>query len=236
MSVQQELIDLRIRKETIKRNFNDINNILKNFLSTQATLSKKLEAFNARTSSLATTLAAKTQEELDAVNEEVAKAQKAKSELEKDLEETNKKISEREDTPDLYIEEQANSMVCAFLEYVNSNLEKIGNEIKKTYFVSGSVDLHSDRYGDYYVPTGYVDIDEDTLGKTIISSYDFYFNNPLYTCERDSYDHMIVHETEWYKEYLNKFTLAILNTLKAEFNCKFFALTIDGSSFTLELV
>ena len=27
-----------------------------------------------------------------------------------------------------------------------------------------------------------------------------------------------------------------INTLKAEFNCKFFALTIDGSSFTLELV
>lgn len=237
MSVKQELESYKKDLERLQEEHAQISSLLDDLNFEQEPIAEKVEILKNRTSTLAKTLLERTQQELDAINQEITIALKKQANIERDLTETELKISERENSLTFYIQEQANRMVSEFLKYVGEHLEDIGSEITKKYRIIEVTKHQPDRYGSYNIPTGNIGIlDSDNTSPIVISS-DFYFKNPLYSLHRGDYDIMICKDTEWYEEYRQKFIAIILETLKKNYNYgEFFKLIIDTSGFTLDLM
>ena len=206
--------------------------------SEKSFLENKLKAFNTKTSKLASELAEKTKKEIDKLNENLVKESQKKANLEEELKNLEEKISERKDDVTLYIQEQSERMVKEVLKYIKDNKHELGNSIKTTFNIEAFRKTEEDRYGDYSIPTGEVQV--TIKGEKITISEDFYFQENLYTTKRDpQYDYVSVKYTEWFCEYLKKFSSIFLKTLKEKYNlAETFELKINEpqNSFTLELV
>lgn len=237
MSIKNELITLEGARRELQKQLEEISPILKELYAKKNPLVQKAETLSTRTSSLARNLLEKVQEELENVNKAIAQVESKQAKVKKEIKEKQQEISLRENNVDLYINEQSQIMISTFFEYMRTNFEKLGLETKKEFYIIGVNDYKEDRYSDYYVPTGNIGI-YDSEENLIVSSNDFYFENCLYTIKRDEhYDNITRYETEWYKDYRNKFVSHLLETLEREYTFgEFFKLTIEDSHFTLELV
>ena len=237
MSVKQELEHFKQKFESLQEEHTRISSLLEDLNLEQEVIAEKVGILKNRTSTLAKVLLERTQQELDAINQEITTALEKKATIEQSLSETGLKIFERENSLTLYIQEQAHRMVSEFLDYVSEHLEDIGSEISKRYRIIEITQHQPDRYGSYYTPTGNIGIYDSADTSPIITSSNFYFKNPLYSLHRGDYDIVICKDTEWYEEYRKEFVATIIETLKKEYNHdEFFKLTIDTSTFTLELV
>ena len=237
MSVKQELLDLKEAREGLRKELEDVNSTFTSLYNSKLLLEQKVESLRTRTSALAKSLLEKAQKDLDALTLEVDAVQEQKTQLEQALEENQKNISEREEDFSLYIQEQSNMMVSTFLEYLKSHSEEIGLELRKTYSFIPVTSYQKDRYGGCHVPTGNFGIYDTTTKTFVISSSNFYFGKVLYTFSRGTYDELICHTSNWYKQYKSRFVSVFLDTLAEHYNYgKTFKLTFNGRDFTLELV
>lgn len=237
MSVKQELLDLTEVRENLRKQLENANSTLTTLSNSKSLSQQKVDNLKTRTSPLAKSLLEKAQEELDALNHEISSVQAQKAQLEKALAENQKNISEREDDTYLYIQEQSNMMVSTFLEYLRNHSEEIGLEINKTYSFIPITSYEDDRYGGCYAPTGNFGIYDKTSESFIISSTNFYFTKLVCTYSRDSYDALVCHPTDWYKQYTTRFISMFIETLAEHYDYQeYFELTINGNDFTLELV
>lgn len=236
MSIKQELEALNSKRKRLELQLEPFTNGLTQLYSERDFLNEKANNLRNRTSNLAKELFQKTIKERSVINQQIASAEEAKKEIKEKISEIDSEISKRIDSTDFYIKEQAEAMTKAFLEYIKSNRESIGNEITKTFKVSEITYFKDDRYGGCHVPTGNVGIFEENKIESIISSTDFYFKDLIAKVERGEYDALICHYTDWFEEYLKKFKAAFLETLNNQFSSEDFNLTIDNPNFTLELV
>jgi len=133
--------------------------------------------------------------------------------------------------------QQSNMMISTFLEYLKEHSEEIGLELKKTYGFIPVTSYENDRYGGCYVPTGNFGIYDKSTKLFVVSSSNFYFGKVLYTFSRGTYDELICHHSNWYKQYESRFVSVFLDTLANHYNYgETFKLTFNGCDFTLELV
>lgn len=201
-------------------------------------LEVKLKELNTKTSKLAAELAEKTKKEIDKLNEKILKESQKEAKLQEELNSFEEEVSKRKNDTTLYIQEQSEQMAIEVLKYIKDNKYELGNSIKTTFCIEAFRKTEEDRYGDYSIPTGEVQV--TTNGKKITISEDFYFEENLYTTKRDrDYDYVSVTYTKWYNEYLKKFGAIFLKTLKEKYNfAETFELKINEpqNSFTIELV
>lgn len=237
LSVQNELITLRQKKEDLEKRLAEICSTLDNLYVQKSPIVQKVENLSTRTSSLAQTLLEKAQEELEKINQEVVRAETSKTEVSKELNEINQKILERDNDFSLYIKEQSSVMISTFIEYIRTHLEDIGAEIEKTYRIVEVTQFRGDRYGGCDIPTGDIGIYDESNKSFIVISKDFYFKHTLYTIDRGFYNELICYKNDWYKNYRDNFISLLVETLQKNY-CfdEVFKLTIENSYFTLELV
>lgn len=237
--VAAELEKLKEERTEVEKDILAFTTAIINLKKTEAEYQEKLNVLGTKTSELAAKITAKTQRDLNAIKEAISEKETIKNKKEAYSREIEKKISEREDDTTLYIQEQCNLMVEEFMKYIKRNAEEIGNQIKKTFVIKSVSIKIDDRYGPYYTPTGNVGIyNKSDEHLYITKSEGFYFENILCTCERGEYDNITCSCTEWYKEYLKKFSSIFLKTLEEKFDSRDFKLSINKphKTFTLELV
>lgn len=226
MSIKNELITLKRTREDLEKQLSDISKILDNLIKQRNGLVQETETLSTRTSNLAKTLLKKVQEELKSINQQIIQEERRKANVEKEIEETNKNISQREKDTTLYIAEQSSIMIPKFLEYIEKNLEEIGREIRKTYSIREVTNSEGRTTRD-------IGIYDEKKNVFIVTSEDFYFTKYIDGKLTDVY-------TEWYEDYRKSFISHLLETLKNNYHYykydAFFKLTIEDSCFTLELV
>lgn len=237
MSIEQELISLKEKREYLREKIAEFSSKLEELDAIKIPLEEKFEILKQKTSPLAEKITKEVNKKLEDVVGKIIIFSHEKNEFQKKLEEVEKNISSRENDPSLYIHEQAEIIISEFLNYVSEHSEEIGNEIKKTYSFKDVKELIQDRYSDYHTPTGEVGIYDGITKSFIIKSKNFYFKENLYTIKRDEYDEVICTSTKWYNDYLNEFISVLLKTLKEKYNySEIFELTIKPNSFTIELL
>jgi len=237
LSVKQEILDLKEAREGLRKELDDVTSTFTSLYNSKLLLEQKVENLRTRSSPLAKSLLEKAQKNLDALTLEVDAVQEQKAQLEQALAENQKNISEREEDFSLYIQEQSNMMISTFLEYLKEHSEEIGLELKKTYGFIPVTSYENDRYGGCYVPTGNFGIYDKSTKSFVVSSSNFYFGKVLYTFSRGTYDELICHHSNWYKQYESRFVSVFLDTLANHYNYgETFKLTFNGCDFTLELV
>lgn len=236
LSFKHKLEELLNERKVLNEKLEPISAELSKLYAEKNSLIVKAKQFCIHTSSLAKTLLEKTNKELFEINEKIHCCEEAEIILKDKIAKIESEISERVDSPDLYIKEQSEAMANVFIEYLKANAESIGSEIKKTFQVTEITSFQEDRYGGCSIPTGKIGIYDPIAGTFIINSNDFYFSNKLYTIERGSYDALNCIYTDWYKDYRKKFISTFLKTLKRTYTGDDFKLTIKNPKFTLELV
>lgn len=229
MSVLNELETLKATRKKLEENLARTSSSLTALYAKRAPILQKIEYLSTRTSSLAQTLLKEAQEELSKVNQEIAPVEKNMKKQKKELAENQQNISLREDDPTLYINEQSSIMISTFLKYMGDHLKDFGTAGKKTF----RIESYETRIRDgLFLPTGYVGIYDEGNHSFIVLSKDFYFAKSLYRYSNKRYS-----VTEWYKTFFKQFVSQLLKTLKENYTYdEFFKLTIENSSFTLELV
>ncbi len=237
MSVHQEIVQLQAEREPLQKEIASISSLLSPLYAEKKNLVEKTKAFSTRHSSLAKTLLEQTQQKINALDEQISEAEKRKENLKKQFEANQRKILEMADDPTLYIEEQTSIMISMFLEYLGNHLEEIGSQIKKRYTVTEITQL----YDGYFVPSGNFGIYGASDSHIVVQSNDFSLPNTyLFTIHFDSikYGYRIVCKiSDWYANYRHRFTSRLLEELEKNFSYgEYFKLTIEDSSFTLELL
>lgn len=236
MSIKDELKTLESEREGLNEEERDTYSKLDKLYTQKVPIVQKAEILKTRTSSLAQKLLEIVQKELECINQEIVQVEKRKEEIRKELEENKKNIFLKEENPALYIEEQSSIMVFAFLEYIEKHLEEVGLEIQKTFHIAEITCDRGDRIDTCHVPTGNIGIYDENSKNFIVSSQEFYFRKKLFTITEESHG-MYCHKTEWYEDYHKKFVSFLLETLEKNYTYgELFKLTIEDSSFTLELV
>jgi len=222
LSVKAELARFKEQKENLQKNLAYVTSRLDNMYAQRDDLSKEVEEFESRKSSLAQQLAEDCKAELSELDANISCAQKEQSGLQQSLNEVEEKILVREQDTTLYIQEQVERMIPEVLEYIQNHWKEIGRNIRRTFSIK---DLERDPY------TAIIQIrDEDTL---IVATEYYYFRKLLY--EQVSKNHS--EKTSWYVTYLCDFQNAFYKKLKESWPYEeTFNLTFEGTTFTLELV
>ena len=240
MTVKTELERLKKQKEELEQDRRKLQEALKGLLSQETVLQRKGEELSPKKSSLAQTLQAKNQKELEEKQQEIAVKRAEVEELMQELQEIQAGIDERENDPALYIQEQVHLMVPQFLEWVAKNKEAIGYDIKRSFRVGGVTRREVSINKVYYYPIGNMGIFEDkqkTNEEPIVCSRDFYFQQSCYVAEVDEEGNIIAKLTDWYTTYARNFIEVLLKELEASYNLgEELELTIISPDFTLELV
>ena len=237
MTVKTELERLKKQKEKLEQDRRKLQEALEGLLSQETVLQRKGEELSPKKSSLAQTLQAKNQKELEEKQQEIAVKRAEVEELMQELQEIQDGIDERENDTTLYIQEQVHLMVPQFLEWVAKNKEDIGYDITRSFYVAGVVAWNNAYDVDCYTgDVGIFDEGDYPAVETIVCSKNFYFKQLRYQAEEGD-NGWNVKKTDWYAKYLDDFTKALLEELEASYNLgEELKLTIASPSFTLELV
>ena len=239
MTVKKELEQLKEDKEDWEKDKRIMEKALFELLLQEANLQTKGEKLSSKKSSLAQTIQAKNQKELEEVKRQIAGKREFIAEVQGKLQRTQGEIDIRENDTTLYIQEQVHLMVPQFLEWVEKNKEAIGDDITRSFYIKGVVAWNNAYDVDCY--TGDVGIFEESKDPEeeftcIVSSENFYFKQICSHVE-DNYMGRTVKKTDWYTQYLEDFTKALLEGLEASYDLgEELKLTIESPDFTLELV
>lgn len=240
MTIKTELKQFKKDKEEWEKEKRIMEKALFELLLQETNLQTKGEKLSSKKSSLAQTLQAKNQKELEEVKRKIAGKRECIAEVQGKLQRTQGEIDARENDTTLYIQEQVHLMVPKFLEWVEKNKEAIGDDITRSFYIKGVVAWNNAYDVDCY--TGDVGIFEESKDPEekftcIVSSADFYFNQTCNIVEDDQRCGRIVKKTDWYAQYLADFTKALLEDLELLYNLgEELQLTIESPNFTLELV
>lgn len=236
MSIKEELTTLKEEKEVFENTLAEINSALNKLIADRDAIVQKLETLKTKSSPLAKKILEKVQKELEEVNNKIFLKEKLQEQTKKDIEECQQNILLRKEDAGFYIEEQSIMMISNFLDYIEKHLEDIGIKIKETFLIKEITSNIGDRSQDLNVPTGNIGIFVGSNNMLIAISKDFYFKKILYTTTAEGY-WVKCNYTEWYETYYKNFVSFLLKTLKKNYTYgDFFNLTIEDSSFTLELV
>lgn len=239
MTVKTELERLKKQRDVLKKDRSRLLKERDELLSQETRLQRKGEELLQKKSSLAQTLQVKNQKELEEIQRKIEAKNAEFIKVRQELERTQGEIDAWENDTTLYIQEQVHLMVPKFLEWVEKNKEAIGDDITRSFYIKGVVAWNNAYDVDCY--TGDVGIFEESKDPEeeftcIVSSENFYFKQ---ICSRveDNYMGRTVEETDWYAQYLEDFTKALLEGLEASYNLgEELQLTIESPDFTLELV
>ncbi len=222
MSIKAELARFKEQKENLQRRLAYVTSSLDNMYAQRDTLSKEIENFEARKSSLAQQLAEDCKAELNELDANISCTQKEQSDLQQSLNEVEEKIIESEQHTTLYIQEQVDQMIPKVLTYIQNHWKEVGRSIKKSFYIKDKEE---------YFNTAVIGIYDENI--CITRTQDYYFHKLLY--EQVSKNHS--EKTNWYKKYLEDFQNAFYKKLKESWPYEeTFNLTFEGTTFTLELV
>lgn len=222
MSIKAELARFKEQKENLQKRLAYVTSSLDNMYAQRDDLSKEVEEFESRKSSLAQQLAEDCKAELSELDANISCTQKEQSDLQQSLNEVEEKIIEREQHTTLYIQEQVDQMIPKVLNYIKNHWKEIGRSIKKSFYIK-------DREESVY--TAVIGIYDENI--CITQTQNYYFHKLL--SSQVSKNHS--QETSWYITYLCDFRNAFYQKLKESWPYEeTFNLTFEGTTFTLELV
>ncbi len=239
---QNKITTLRSTRTDLEKKLTTTESTLNLLHVQKESLIQKTTTLNTRTSSLAQTILKKTKQELEAINKEIVQLSIRKQQLMEEIL-ANQLMMQKEDEENLDLKKQASTMISDFLKYMENHLEDFGTEIKKTFRIQEKVNFgHSSvKFRSDFFPSGNFFIYDLSKHFTITQSTNiFHFEHTLYTRtykETGIITYCSYIETDWYKNYRKQFISIILETLEKNYSYNnFFKLTIEESSFTLELV
>lgn len=183
MSVKMDLERLKAKKRKLEEEKALFESHVMKSLESASDLERKKQELTNKKSSLAQTLKAKNEKELNDINRYIESMKSMVQQKEKELQDVQVQIDERENKPTLYIWEQTQRMIPEFLEWLEGHLEEIGYQIIVTFAIRGERFHNIDSAGKYYGYTGEVGIylKEQNLDNTpIVCSKGFYFKRGLY--------------------------------------------------------
>ena len=222
MSVKAELALFKEQQQRLQTDLANIQSDLDYMYAQRDDLSKEVEEFESRKSSLAQQLAEDCKAELSELDANISCAQKEQSGLQQSLDEVEEKILVREQDTTLYIQEQVDRMIPEVLKYIQNHWKEIGRSVKKSFYIK-------DR--EEYVYTAVIGIYDENI--CITQTQDYYFYKLL--SSQVSKNHS--EKTSWYVTYLCDFQNAFYKKLKESWPYEeTFNLTFEGTTFTLELV
>lgn len=237
MSVKQQLENLKIERGALLKASAEISRQLTEMEGQLTSLKAEKVALKSKNSELAQQIKQQVKTEIEELERNIESVRRAKKENEAEIRENTRLITEREDKPDCYIDDQAKWMITELLAYIRMHQVDIGRDLKREFFIRAIKDEKKDRYGNYEVPTGDIGI-YDEKDRRIIKSSGFYFKQELYHLSRDpNLDYVVVHQTQWYQDYVKTFVETLLIALEARYRGNDdLKLTIGERCFTLELV
>ena len=223
MTVKEQLAYQKNRRTELQTNLADIKSRLDELYAEKEGFEKKIKILETRTSALAKELLEDSKREIRRLERSIAEVQGEANTIKQFLEKTESNISEMEEHTTLYIQEQVKRMIAEVFNYIQNHSKKIGLDIKRTFQIKDGENLSK--------TIGVFD------GETQVTvTKDFYFTGDCYL--RNALDpHANFTKTLWYSEYCKDFQKAFNKMLKESwpYNSTF-KLTINGTTFTLELV
>lgn len=229
LSIKTELVSLKHTKTALRRRRVTYYSKIKNL----ERIKSSLESSN--TSSLAQM--EENQKLIQQIEREIRATETVFEELGKKISVTQRQIDEREQTPNLYIQEQVEKMFSKFMEYIEEHMEDITSDGQRMFEFGEIRRLRTEGSNSYYIPIGNCAIINDN-SDIIAENEEFYFKNVLFRVKTDGNGAVYSKNTHWYNQYLNDFRKAFFKKLKSDFRFyQIFNLTIEeNSKFTLELV
>lgn len=237
MSVVEELKELGYRRRILREDLDKVCKNLEELYKRRDFLKKQIEQLKAKTSQLARRIEKGVKEELGALETQIKRVEAEKEQKDRELQEINSAIAERENETSIYVKEQVKRMVSIVLAYIKDYEYEIGRDFQREFSIHAEEVVVQERHGDYKIPTGKIIIHDEKRGP-ITATCDFYFKQELYTISRAPIlEYVIVHQTKWYQKYFENFVQTFLKTLEKQYSySEELKLTIGECGFTLELV
>lgn len=238
MSIKSELANLRRNQEKLAGLIEDFSTKIDRKKSQQKSTSNAVEQFAKKKSELAVKLYQEYIKKLEVQDQEISELCSTLEQYRKEYSSNEEKIKSYLEDTSLYINEQIPILIQKFIKYVEDHEFELGTNITSRFVFDVIKDNHSTREANIFIPNGNFCIKKITEPDDVIvaETNDYYFERNICTIDDRAFGSARIYPENWYTKYAEDFKKAFLDSLAKEFMSKNFKLTVNGDSFTLDLI